>query len=166
MKLRLLRDGAVYFTRVGGRRWNLGTDLEAAQKAIQLVEEEGRSPERMHPASVYLVAAGPYLKLGVAMDVERRIKGLQTGSPLVIYLLDSTPFVDRGQAERAERVMLGLTRQWITPGGAEWRHAEAEMHLRGMLRLFREREHEDAMEVLRAASLAETGKILKPLGFS
>ena len=54
------------------------------------------------PASVYFITDGSYVKIGVAIDIKKRIKQLQTGNARKLFLLMKIEFSNGGPAYAAE----------------------------------------------------------------
>jgi hypothetical protein len=54
---------------------------------------------------VYAIEAGDFIKIGVAEDPERRLRALQTASPLPLRLLDARPFRTSARAFVVEWVI-------------------------------------------------------------
>ena len=67
---------------------------------------------------VYLLESASCYKIGIAENVEKRIRQLQTGNPHKIYLIYSCPVEDRGEALRTESSLHETLRRFNKSG--EW----------------------------------------------
>ena len=67
---------------------------------------------------LYFIKAGKFVKIGVAKDISRRIKELQTGNPHELQLIHAEWFTDKYAALDAEKKLHAHFRDIQTVG--EW----------------------------------------------
>ncbi len=71
--------------------------------SIGVFSNRSRGAERKksvrHPRTLYFISDGNYIKIGIANNVEERIKQLQTGNPNKLFIVSQ--FENRGQLEKA-----------------------------------------------------------------
>lgn len=72
------------------RRWHFQRVANKYLGVSTLSGSPALSRLRRH-GFVYFVRAGDFIKIGFAVDVQRRIASLQTGSPMPLTLLATTP---------------------------------------------------------------------------
>jgi len=59
------------------------------------------------PTCVYAIGCGDYVKIGVAVNVELRMRALQIANPTPLTLLDSREFLTKERARLIERCIHG-----------------------------------------------------------
>lgn len=83
----LIKRGHLRAFKVAARMWRIPQEaMQEYQDTYGAVVEPDRSHHR-----VYFIACGQFVKIGVAGDVQARLKGLQTASAETLALLGSVP---------------------------------------------------------------------------
>ena len=69
-------------------------------------------------ANVYIMSCGEHTKIGVAADLDSRLKGINTGSPMPTVVYRSRAFPSREQAHKVEARLHRLFAKFRSNG--EW----------------------------------------------
>lgn len=62
-------------------------------------------PQAKRDTYTYFVSDGEFIKIGVAKDISKRVKGLQTGHPKEMILVQYLDFESKGEAHAAEKIL-------------------------------------------------------------
>jgi excisionase family DNA binding protein len=121
--LRMIQDGQLPAFQIGNRSWRVKADDVVAFEAA------GDMPRDTRPVIVYVIRAGEMVKIGKAVNVAKRLKGLQTASPVPLSVIHTIASDDgdaleielhrRFAAHRANGEWFrleGALAEWITGG--------------------------------------------------
>ena len=84
---------------------------------IFVVKEQLLNPNDMEPWWLYIMKTGPYLKVGIAVDVQLRRRNLQAGTPFTLSVIYKKR-LPRVFAQRFEKHIHRQLRQFLHRG--EW----------------------------------------------
>lgn len=91
--LRMIEEGQLPAFQIGGRSWRIKADV------VAMFEIDGGLMRDTRPVNVYIIQAGEMVKIGKAVNVEKRLRSLQTASPVVLHLVRAIESDDGNRLE-------------------------------------------------------------------